>query len=589
LILSWDSGSLSLGLKFSVYDATPIYTKEQLAAINSNSTTLSKNYILMNDITLSGYWTPIGSYNPSKPFTGTFDGAGHVISGLSINDPSAIYQGLFGYLGSTGTVKNLGVIGNVTASRCGGVVGYNSGTIENCYFSGNVTGEQDIGGIAGDNNTTSSIIRNCYATGSVTGTGTYYTGGIVGDNYGGTVEYCYATNSVSGNQRVGGIAGRNFASSSGGPARIVENCVALNPSITGNSTSVAGCVIGVNDTATMSNNYARMDMLVNGSGVSSGSTTDKNGAFVAVDGSNSLSNVFSGWSTEIWDIPSINLAVGGALPTLKGFASGVQTPTLPASASSTTYTVTFNSNGGSSVSSISNLTSGSKITAPTAPTSTGYNCIFGGWYKDTSLTNAWNFTSDTVTSNITLYAKWSPYAIGDTGPGGGKIFYRSQAGFTMTDNGERCYYLEAAPTDILDAYGANHARFSIYSDFSMFYKDIGTGIEIGTGRKNTNIILAEDSAAPAALACKYLNTGGKTDWFLPSKLELYELYQNKTLFGNLTTENTEGFEGYGVATGYWSSSQQSNDTYFYYCAFYDGTEGPTSGSGSYLVRAIRAF
>lgn len=70
-----------------------------------------------------------------------------------------------------------------------------------------------------------------------------------------------------------------------------------------------------------------------------------------------------------------------------------------------TYTVTFNSQGDSAVAAITDIASGSTITAPTSPTRSGY--IFGGWYKETACINAWNFNADTVTSNITLYAKWT--------------------------------------------------------------------------------------------------------------------------------------------------------------------------------------
>jgi uncharacterized repeat protein (TIGR02543 family) len=72
--------------------------------------------------------------------------------------------------------------------------------------------------------------------------------------------------------------------------------------------------------------------------------------------------------------------------------------------SSATYTVTFNTNGGSSVSS-QQVNSGGKATTPTAPTRTGYT--FDGWYKESALTNQWNFGTDTVTGSITLYAKWT--------------------------------------------------------------------------------------------------------------------------------------------------------------------------------------
>ncbi|MBQ3417831.1 MAG: InlB B-repeat-containing protein [Ruminococcus sp.] len=71
----------------------------------------------------------------------------------------------------------------------------------------------------------------------------------------------------------------------------------------------------------------------------------------------------------------------------------------------TTYTVTFNANGHGTAPASQTVVSGGKATEPTAPTASGYT--FGGWYKESSCTNKWNFTSDTVTSNKTLYAKWT--------------------------------------------------------------------------------------------------------------------------------------------------------------------------------------
>jgi len=69
------------------------------------------------------------------------------------------------------------------------------------------------------------------------------------------------------------------------------------------------------------------------------------------------------------------------------------------------YTVTFNSNGGSSIDNITGVTHGAKITAPTAPARTGHT--FGGWYRDAELAEVWEFAVNTVTSAITLYAKWT--------------------------------------------------------------------------------------------------------------------------------------------------------------------------------------
>lgn len=71
----------------------------------------------------------------------------------------------------------------------------------------------------------------------------------------------------------------------------------------------------------------------------------------------------------------------------------------------TTFTVTFESNGGSAVQAIEDVVNASMIDEPTAPTKTDFD--FAGWFKESALTNAWNFEADKVTSNITLYAKWT--------------------------------------------------------------------------------------------------------------------------------------------------------------------------------------
>ena len=108
-------------------------------------------------------------------------------------------------------------------------------------------------------------------------------------------------------------------------------------------------------------------------------------------------------------VPANFFTVAGATATNvadSGIVTAVFLETAPI-----TYTVTFNVNGGSTVATISNVTSGSAITVPTAPTKTG--CTFAGWYKEPTCTNGWNFASDVVTADITLYAKW----IAETGSG----------------------------------------------------------------------------------------------------------------------------------------------------------------------------
>jgi hypothetical protein len=166
------------------------------------------------------------------------------------------------------------------------------------------------------------------------------------------------------------------------------------------------------------------------------------------------------------------------------------------------------------------------------------------------------------------------YALGDTGPGGGKIFYVSEAGFTLyttaaDTTGILCHYLEAAPADIS---GTKAWASSEY----IFIPISGTETAIGTGRKNTALILATDANAPAAKACNDLTTGGKSDWFLPSKDELNYLYEGRSAVGNLDTSI------------YWSSSQGSSE-FAWHQSFGDGNQYNYNKYHTYSVRPVRAF
>ncbi len=185
----------------------------KLAAMTDNGL-IGENteFVLANDIDLSVYstgegWTPIGS--PSKKFTATFDGNGHVVSNLYIYRPNDNNQGLFGWA-SNADIKNVGLENVDVTGDCnvGGLVGNGSNSIiSNCYATGDVVGGGWVGGLVGEGS--SSTISNCYATGSVTGTRTYSNvGGLVG--YGQNriiISSSYSTGSVTGNNNVGGLLG----------------------------------------------------------------------------------------------------------------------------------------------------------------------------------------------------------------------------------------------------------------------------------------------------------------------------------------------------------------------------------------------
>ena len=269
---------------------------------------------LTADIDLTGKtWTPIGT--ESQPYIGTFDGGNHTITRLTIDLPDQDYVGMFSFIGKGGTVKDVtlegvqikgnayvgGVAGynyggsltNCTASgnvsgeyNVGGVAGSNSGTLTNCTASGDVSGDRQVGGVAGYNYST---ITACYASGDVTGT-TSYIGGVAGYNYG-TITACYATGSVTGSgDNVGGVAAINSGT--------ITACYALG-NVSGES--LVGGVAAINTgtiTACYWSNY-------DGNGSGSGETTKVDGTtgHTWVEAQTGMNNAIDTWNTENPDTP----------------------------------------------------------------------------------------------------------------------------------------------------------------------------------------------------------------------------------------------------------------------------------------------
>jgi hypothetical protein len=152
----------------------------------------------------SGGFVPVGM--DATRFTGSLNGAGYVINGLTINRPSTDAVGLIGYAGTGSSISNLGLVGGtVTGSiSVGGLVGISAGTITQSYTTGAVTGRNYVGGLVGAN---TGNITQAYATGAVTGSN--YVGGLVGANAG-TIAQSYATGAVTGSgDYVGGLVGYN--------------------------------------------------------------------------------------------------------------------------------------------------------------------------------------------------------------------------------------------------------------------------------------------------------------------------------------------------------------------------------------------
>ncbi|MCL2625389.1 MAG: hypothetical protein FWD46_01035 [Cystobacterineae bacterium] len=227
---------------------------------------LALHYQLMEDIVLlpssenEDNWTAIGT--GAAPFTGSFDGEGHTISGLRIRSAKD-YQGLFGHIEGSAEITNLGLI-NVSVAAAetgsisfvGGLVGASRGTVRNSYATGNVTGtgtNGPVGGLVGINGGT---VRNSYATGNVTGTGANsFVGGLMGLNSNGTVQSSYATGNVTVADTddisyVGGLVGAN-----GGT---VQDSYATG-NVTAVDTSGISCVgglVGANGEGILQNSYA---------------------------------------------------------------------------------------------------------------------------------------------------------------------------------------------------------------------------------------------------------------------------------------------------------------------------------------------
>ena len=204
---------------------------------------MTLNCTLADNIDLTGKdWTPIGT-SFGNSYTGTFDGNGKTITGLTVTG-SDRYTGLFGFIKGTvknvvlteinitsgtfvggvagwsfgGNIENCSVSGSVSGSDVGGVVGYQQGgSITGCSSSATVKGTQRAGGVAGTTNSGATLTA-CYATGDVTvendGTSNAWAGGVVGSNAYSTVIACYAAGNVSGTGsgtiHVGGVTGENF-------------------------------------------------------------------------------------------------------------------------------------------------------------------------------------------------------------------------------------------------------------------------------------------------------------------------------------------------------------------------------------------
>lgn len=278
------------------------------------------HFILMNDIDLGfdtanpggQFWNEGKGWDPiqfltKRPihitFLGSFNGNNHVISNLTINRPDEENIGLFTSTGVLAVFANVGLENvDITGfAQVGGLVGFNYGTVQNSYTTGEVNGLLTIGGLVGQNNlggspgviieSSSSVdiiceIRECgglagrnwggviersFATGNVTLTPTsnnsfnHSIGGLVGYNDTGTIINSYSTGSVSGFKHIGGLVGSNSND-------IITNSYSIGSVV---AESGAGGLVGLHeDSSAINNSYWNVETSgINSSGHGLGLTT----------------------------------------------------------------------------------------------------------------------------------------------------------------------------------------------------------------------------------------------------------------------------------------------------------------------------
>ena len=297
---------------YTVYNADGLMNVAEL--VNGGKTDI--NITLDKNIDLTGkVWTPIGT-DYDNAYTGTFDGGGHTITGLTVTTNDE-YAGLFGYLGNFGnaaaTVKNVVMEGiqitcNHRSGYVGGVAGFSWGTIENCSVSGNVSGTVYVGGVVGAQ--IDGSITGCSSSATVKGTTDV--GGVAGQtNSGATMTACYATgNVIIEIDPVRNISGGGLVGFNGGNG--VRACYA-----TGNVTSTGSSTGNVHIFGFLGDNYTTVTACYWKNNQERGyktapESTKVDGTYVtwqnAVDAMNTaLQNAGSKWRYEL----------KGALPTLR--------------------------------------------------------------------------------------------------------------------------------------------------------------------------------------------------------------------------------------------------------------------------------
>ena len=303
----------------SAFAQTKISTEAQLKAIATN---LNDNYVLTQDITLSdAEWTPIGTKD--NPFTGTLDGNGFTIKGLTVGNGANDDKAFFGFT-KDATVKNIAFTSAVVKGHNQAaivVAQATSSTLSNIYVSGVVTGRDHVGTIAGDarDNTT---ITNCVSTAAAL-SAEHQGGGIAGWTNNSTFSYNIAYGAVTApSNGAGGITGMV---DNKGKTEYISNLSAA-PYIKGGNDRTHGingwCNGNCSNTGSNNLSWANTVYYVGGNkkkGTDITEPSNGNGMHGTVTSTENLKKVATytgkGFSTDTWKL------VDGQWPRLKQFAT----------------------------------------------------------------------------------------------------------------------------------------------------------------------------------------------------------------------------------------------------------------------------
>ncbi|MDD3489514.1 MAG: T9SS type A sorting domain-containing protein [Paludibacter sp.] len=302
-----------------VFGQTEISTVQGLKDIAKD---LAGSYKLTADLVLTEEWTPIGT--EAAPFTGVLDGNGHIIKGLKTTITANSRVGLFG-VAKNAEIKKLGLedvnlngtqdvapfIGKAYASK-----------VTECYSTGLVQGNDHVAGIIGGTAASTpaakSLIRNCYST-AVIFSRTYQAGGILGTAVDVDIENVFFSGSCSSQTNTGGIVSLVDAATAelGATANTITNSLAVSPFLKGGTVHrILGNAAG--RAVTLTNNYAKEDILINGVPVDPMNDVEYGAALG--QGENKTAEEYNvadfysttlNWSTEIWN------TANGSLPVLK--------------------------------------------------------------------------------------------------------------------------------------------------------------------------------------------------------------------------------------------------------------------------------